>query len=422
MPAIKPWIEQLVIDHELKDQVTLAIFKASLFLNHSNLLKGSDLRDAANEIIAAVDNVKIEYERAVPAIQADKAARAIAEAILVVNSFQAARVAKVANMVAGVNGQIFKNINFDVNWLENNSKETKLQDLPLWLNDQNPLNNQWETLKTKMLRSDKNWKFWLDFYQAKLDGAPISSLTGLQQKILFNKIINFPVKFWEKKVLIVNDRIADLLEETQQKERNSVSAVPLVEGDLKIEIETIRLNPTETNLSNSKADQFRTFLNSPEFRSNVEKNKVAISFACAGLIVQVEEYKKTVSGSNSLEPELKEHILGTLDNLTEAVNNIGNSLETGSDVISDEGLEEVASYFSRFCEVISCELENYIAPENIGKAVVPTGIILSCGGLGALLGGGIGFGVGGFIGKLITNNLKPKEIVDKIEENIDNPN
>ncbi len=401
--------------NDLKKQLPLAVVRASLISGVAVISSTPEIRDAAVEAVDAIDDavdaslaMQFSHIAHVAHAAADVAARAsmrasdhaVRAASASVRAFDHTAQLTRVNDVA-IDTAVDGALNQDVSWLQNHENNQycpqNLLLMPLWQGAKNPLLLEWESLKGTLIDLDHNWQFWIEWYQSKLDGTEHSGLTETQKDDLYYQIATLPNEFWEKEPAVINQIIADLIGREKIKDK------------IKNLLEKGTVLGTNT-------------VNSAEFRSNVVRNKAAISLSCASVIVQVEEYKKTVSGSNSLEPELKEQLLGTLENVTEAVNNIGNSLETGSDVISDEGLEEVASYFSRFCEVISCELENYIAPENIGKAVVPTGIILSCGGLGALLGGGIGFGVGGFIGKLITNNLKPKEIVDKIEENIDNPN
>ncbi|MGH1405455.1 MAG: hypothetical protein ACRBBJ_02720 [Rhodomicrobiaceae bacterium] len=428
LPLLNQLVEQSEKSLEVKNLLTLSSMRASLISN-----VGSSKLDASL-VKAAVHSARTAYSPEYTNYAAARSNDAIRSAVHSICITDVPTVIiSILNSVNDATQGMGPVVSFSLNETLNREKlclthatkkitPKKLLEKKLWYNSENPFISDWQSLKEALLALDLNWKFWIDWYQSKLDGTLHPGLTQVQQESLYYKIATFPNEFWEEGAEAINQRIAELLEGYDGGGKDFFLDDGFLGHDfLTGENQNDRISQNKES-SSVKTEQFRTLINSPEFRSNVEQNKVAISFACAGVILQVEEYKKTVSGSNSLEPELKEHILGTLDNLTEAVNNIGNSLETGSDVISDEGLEEVASYFSRFCEVISCELENYIAPENIGKAVVPTGIILSCGGLGALLGGGIGFGVGGFIGKLITNNLKPKEIVDKIEENIDNPN
>ncbi len=449
MPVLGSAIKHSNLSEVIINQLTLATMRASLTSEVATFSSALEVKgfantaarvaDAAGSTVAPAHSVfvagsaldlgaaraagaaVIVSARAIdaPSLTYDAALKTIS-AYIAPHGKNAADAVGLANVAAGAADTALEH---DVRWLQNHGgyeySPQNLLSTPLWQGTNNPLLLEWGSLKESLKSFDANWQFWIDWYQSKLDGTLHPGLTQVQQDELYYQIATFPNELWEEGAEAVNQRIAELLEGYDGGGKDFFLDDGFLGHDfLTGENQNDRISQNKES-SSVKTEQFRTLINSPEFRSNVEQNKVAISFACAGVILQVEEYRKTVAGSNSLEPELKERLIGTLENLTEAVNNIGNSLRPDGNEISNEELEEVASYFSRFCEVVSCELDNYIAPENIGKAVVPTGIILSCGGLGALLGGGIGFGIGGFIGKLITNNLKPKEIVDKIEENID---
>jgi hypothetical protein len=324
---------------------------------------------------------------------------------------------------------VFKDLSNDINKLTNGMHPCDLMREPLFMkNDifKNPVYNKYIYARRKLLSDQGKWNFWIDWYQAKLDGTLHSGLTQAQQDDLYYKIATFPNELWEEGAEAVNQRIAELLNYQERGGEGFFLDDGHLDHDYLTDDEQVDKSSQKMELNSHKADQFRTFLNSPEFRSNVEKNKVAISFACAGIISQVEEYKKTVAGSNSLEPELKEQLLGTLEKLTEMANNIGSSLEPSNDVISDEGIEEIATYYTRFCEVLSSELNRYISAENMGRLTVPTGIILACGSVGAgvgvltTAGGLVGFGVGSLFGRLFTEQAKPKDLIKKIEDNLQN--
>ena len=89
---------------------------------------------------------------------------------------------------------------------------------------------------------------------------------------------------------------------------------------------------------------------------------------------------------------------------------------------SEETVEEdlerasvkAASWWSKFVENSRSEAERYFSAENIAKATVPTIIILSFAATGFAVGGPfVGPGLG-WIGNLITNQLKPKDFVDEL--------
>ena len=84
--------------------------------------------------------------------------------------------------------------------------------------------------------------------------------------------------------------------------------------------------------------------------------------------------------------------------------------------ITDEKAGAIAQWWHEFRPLLAVEARKYISPENVAKASVPGGIILGCSGVGAMIGGPMGAGVGAFVGKLITGEVKPGKAVDGLLE------
>lgn len=112
----------------------------------------------------------------------------------------------------------------DLKWLLVNKKERNkphlLLTLPLWQCSQNPLERNWQSLKKYLISLDPNWQFWIDWYQAKLDGTLHPSLTQAQQNKLYYQIATFPNELWEEGAEAINQRIAELMEEVKEGEGN----------------------------------------------------------------------------------------------------------------------------------------------------------------------------------------------------------
>lgn len=110
----------------------------------------------------------------------------------------------------------------DMQWLQtshvDNNSPQQLLALPLWHDNQNPLNADWQALKQSLLALDPNWQFWVDWYQAKLDGTQHPGLKQAQQNDLYYKIATFPNHLWEEGAEAVNQHIAELMESYQSGE------------------------------------------------------------------------------------------------------------------------------------------------------------------------------------------------------------
>lgn len=433
VPVLNQAIGSPNLKIDLKSQLTLSVLRIPLSSEVAVYTSNPEIRDALRDIATAALNFH-DVSAAGRVVYTAYVAYAIPG---IMNASDVARVESAADTVYTLHTKSVARIgsaalNHDVQWLEVNGLEEKHRQkflgLPLWHGQSNPLETNWQDLKHALQAMDPNWQFWTDWYQAKLDGTLHPGLAKDEQDALYYEIAGYSDELWKEGATAVNEQIVKSLHDIKTPAEVSFLQASYVDGKylgVSANNKTIDLE-RKSKPANYKTEQFRTLVNSPEFRSNVERNKTAISFACAGVIVQVEEYKKTVTGSNSLEPELKEQLLVTLDNLTEAVTNIGDNLETDNDVISDKGLEEVATYYSRYCDALSSNFNRYLSAENMGRLTVPVGLILACASVGAGIGvltpaGGMaGFGVGSLFGKLVTDQAKPKDLIKKIEDNLEN--
>lgn len=90
----------------------------------------------------------------------------------------------------------------------------------LWQGTRNPLLLEWQSLKESLKSFDNNWHFWIDWYQAKLDGTLHPGLTQSQKNDLYYQIATFPNELWEEGAEAINQRIAELMEEVKEGEGN----------------------------------------------------------------------------------------------------------------------------------------------------------------------------------------------------------
>lgn len=313
----------------------------------------------------------------------------------------------------------------DLEWVENNPNNVRpLLSKKLWFSEHNFLSREWQDLKRNLLVLDPNWQFWIDWYQAKLNGTVHSGLVQDEQESLYSEIAGFPDELWEEGATAVNEQIVKSLHDIKKPAEVSFLQARFVDGKYL----GVSANNKSINLEvkpkpvNSKTEQFRTLINSPEFRSNVEKNKVAIAFISSNLLLQIEEYKEKIRIDNQLsieQPDLKEGLLKTLNDIEKTVENLDKNIKETIDEKTKERFEDIAEWFNKFQKLALVDFQKYISPENISQAAVPVTIIMSCGGLGALLGGPVGFGAGSVFGQFLTKNIKPKDIVEKVEENFE---
>ena len=109
----------------------------------------------------------------------------------------------------------------DAQWLEGQEDQVtagvRLMAEPLWHGDATVFLDEWVSLQMSLLKKGANWKFWIDWYQSKLDGKPHPGLPQNQQRDLYYQIATFPKEYWEdgkgwvERAKSVNQRIADLL-------------------------------------------------------------------------------------------------------------------------------------------------------------------------------------------------------------------
>ena len=151
-------------------------------------------------------------------------------------------------------------------------------------------------------------------------------------------------------------------------------------------------------------------------RKKVTANKIPIELLGSSILIQLEELREKIRGNNHLEEAIKNDILHFLDRLQQSISSLLGSIpekpERMSDLEADRALGFIQSFKSTFRE----EAGSYVSPENLAKAAVPSTLILSCGALGALFGGPVGFGAGSLFGQFISGQLKPASLAQRVED------
>ncbi len=140
-------------------------------------------------------------------------------------------------------------------------------------------------------------------------------------------------------------------------------------------------------------------------------NRDAIALITAGLLEQIAEFRENVRGDNRLNPEFREQLLAFLDDLTGKVQDLLGLLPSDATDIDARTGEKGVRWLRAFKAALLEDARKYASYENVAGAAVPTGIILGCTGLGALLGMPV---AGTIVGGLLTGQLKPGKAADDL--------
>ncbi len=115
----------------------------------------------------------------------------------------------------------FEALKHDVNWLDENieaeGNPSELLSLPLWKTANKEINIDWLNLSKYALKLDPNWLFWIEWYQAKLDGDLHPGLSKAQQDDFYYQIATLPNEIWQEGADVINQLIAEMLVEFKKE-------------------------------------------------------------------------------------------------------------------------------------------------------------------------------------------------------------
>lgn len=254
----------------------------------------------------------------------------------------------------------------DASYLDRQFGGTPLFNEPLWPTGipgalYEPLN----ALRTIWEEEKETRDFFARWYEGMLIGAPTPWDTQFA-------VLQIPDSIWEE-----NQRLAK---------------------------EIARIEPPI--LANSK--NFNTLDSSSNpvvfVRQRVEENRDAIAVSSSAILALIKGEKERIRGSNSMEPEERQRILKALDELLTQVSALLSSLPRPGDELEDEDAQKITNWVQQFKPLLRKKSLEYVAPENVVEAAIPTAIILGCTGLGSMLGMPL---AGAAVGGLITNQVKP---------------
>lgn len=213
---------------DLKLQLFLSVFRASIISEVAVCSLTSEISfaaiDAVHSVDTCIDTTNVNHATnvtfATHALYVAHAAADVADAVRAthISAHAAARAFAHATRAIDFTDDIV--LNQDVNWLKTRGSSKgsvlNLLSIPLWQNQENPLENNWQSLQQALISVNLNWQFWMDWYQAKLNGTLHPSLTQSQQEDLYYQIATFPNELWEEGAEAVNHRIAELMEEIKE--------------------------------------------------------------------------------------------------------------------------------------------------------------------------------------------------------------
>lgn len=128
----------------------------------------------------------------------------------------------------------------DLKWADKNQKTVnRLLSKKLWFQKKSTPNKEWEILKINLLNLGYRWKFWIDWYQSKLDGTLHPGLTKAQQDDLYYNIATFSNKLWDKGAEVVNRRITELLEERETSKYDFYLSYSRDDEDIAIKVKKV---------------------------------------------------------------------------------------------------------------------------------------------------------------------------------------
>ena len=154
-----------------------------------------------------------------------------------------------------------------------------------------------------------------------------------------------------------------------------------------------------------------------QLRNNLNHNKRSIVLSSASVIEQIGEFRERIRGHNGLPADLRVNLLSFLDELLSDMEALIAIVPENDQGATESQAHAIKSWSTRFANRLASQARELREPERVADIGLPVGIILACGGIAAMVSGGVvGFGVGSFVGKLITNQLKPGEVATKVEK------
>jgi hypothetical protein len=252
----------------------------------------------------------------------------------------------------------------------------------------------WGKLKklTQTDNAEDSWQFWIDWYDALLEGRtllsdPKRSVDMLEQIALIDP------ETWDAGPETVNPKIREIWEGYKD---GSFAAGHAADPE-----------PVSEDAKSA-------------MKQRVAVNRDALVVASAGIIDQLGTFKEQVRGMNHLEPEVREEALAFIDEFSGKLSSLIDGLPVTGTVVDDDQAGRLVLWLREYRGLLRHKLAYYGSAENMAEATVPTGIILGATGVGAMLGMPV---AGSVVGGLIVNQMKPgqaaKELTKPQDKDLD---
>lgn len=141
----------------------------------------------------------------------------------------------------------------------------------------------------------------------------------------------------------------------------------------------------------------------------LEEQKIPLLFVSQIVRNELARLEEQIRKSNSIDPVAKTQLHAEIERLLSALNELIEKLDQPS-------TEEDESWSKEFSREIRNSISNLCDAKHVASITVPTGLILGCGALGAMLGGPVGFGAGSVFGHLLSGQMKPGAATTKLED------
>lgn len=267
-------------------------------------------------------------------------------------------------LFSGMNPEIVQN---EERVIENFVKRADMWPLPTWAVSEK---NSFLSLFGPQWSSSPHWSFWREWYQGFLDGKPLD--WELQRRVAL-----IPDADWEQGPQHIAAKIEEIRREFDAEQRGNASKAEKI--------------PVPPATAQAMAKRLRA-------------NRDAIAIWATEVGQQIEATREEVRGNNQLDPDLREKILALLDDLGGRLTDLLELLPLDTALPSNEVGERGVRWLHGFKTALQKSAKEYAAPDNLAGAIIPTGIILGCTGIGSLMGMPL---AGGVVGGLITGQIKP---------------
>lgn len=261
-------------------------------------------------------------------------------------------------------------INRDAHIVDEGTAVSWFAHMSLWF-DITLDNNPWKRAKEALEADEIDQSFWIDWYERILEGRPLNW-------DMIEEIALIGSEDWNKGAMSVNTLIAEI----QAKYEDTSAKEPASKKNISTEIISCAIS-----------------------------NRDAIVLSVAGLNAQIGEFKDKVHGINHLEPKTRENLLNFLNELTDKLSNLSAALPVSVENEEESDKSKLQQNLIEYLHLVKTEGGKYFTKENLAEATVPTGIIMGCTAIGAMVGIPV---AGSIVGGMITGQLKPGKVAEAI--------